>query len=134
MKCAYLFTDGAARGNPGPAGAGFVITDRSGQAAFEGKRYLGAMTNNQAEYSALIDGLRKVLELGYSVVEIRLDSELIVRQIEGEYRVKNEGLRPYYQEVTEILDRFGNFSVRHITREKNKVADRLANRAIDEAL
>ena len=134
MKKGYLFSDGASRGNPGPAGAGFVLIGEDGQVASQGKRYLGMMTNNQAEYLALIDGLSKALELGYDEIEINLDSELLVRQINGEYRVKDKTLKIYYKQVMEILTKFKSVSTRHIPREKNKVADRLANEALDLVL
>lgn len=134
MKKAYLFADGAARGNPGPAGAGVVLAGDDGKVVFEGSRFLGETTNNQAEYSALGNGLVKALELGYSRIDISLDSELVVRQIKGEYKVKNEGLKPHFEKVKQLLDKFASFSIRHIPREKNKAADRLANRAIDEAI
>lgn len=131
---AYLYTDGAARGNPGPAGAGFAVVGGDGQIVFEGKRYLGEMTNNQAEYLALCEGLEKILELNFEEVAISMDSELIVRQVEGSYKVKNHGLKPHYKKVMELLDKFSSFSIKHIPREKNKAADRLANEAIDEVL
>lgn len=134
MKKGYLFSDGASRGNPGPAGGGFVLIGEDGQVASQGKRYLGMMTNNQAEYLALIDGLSKALELGYDEIEINLDSELLVRQINGEYRVKDKTLKIYYKQVMEILTKFKSVSTRHIPREKNKVADRLANEALDLVL
>lgn len=133
MKTGYLYSDGAARGNPGPAGAGFVIAGSDGLVVFEGHRYLGETTNNQAEYSALYDGLIKAIQLEFDKLDISLDSELIVKQIKGEYRVKNEGLKPHYLKVLGLLKKFGSYSIRHIPREQNKVADKLANRAIDEA-
>ena len=133
MKNGYLFTDGAARGNPGPAGLGYVLTDSEGKIVFEGYRYLGTKTNNQAEYLALIDGLKKALELSYEELNINLDSELAVKQVKGEYRVKNEGIKPLYKEVKALLDEFQGYNMKHIVRGKNKAADKLANRAIDEA-
>lgn len=134
MKKAYLFTDGAARGNPGPAGCGFVLADSDGHVVFEGHKYIGDATNNQAEYTALLEGLKKALELEFSEVDISLDSELVVRQILGEYKVKNEGLKLHFREATELLRKFGSYNIKHIPRERNKAADRLANRAIDEAI
>lgn len=134
MKKAYLYTDGAARGNPGPAGIGFVLADGDGRVVFEGKRYLGETTNNQAEYTALISGLKKALEMSFTEVDINLDSELVVKQIKGEYKVKNGGLKPFYEDVKKILKEFGGYDIRYIPRERNKAADRLANRAIDEAI
>ena len=134
MKNGYLFTDGAARGNPGPAGAGFVISDGNGHVVFEGSEYLGETTNNQAEYRALTHGLAKALELDFSNIDISMDSELIVKQVKGEYKVKNQGLKPLYKEVKELLNKFVEFNIKHIRRENNKEADRLANRAVDEAI
>lgn len=134
MKSGSLFTDGAARGNPGPAGLGFVLFDGEGEVVFEGFRYLGKKTNNQAEYHALIDGLKKALELQFKELNINLDSELAVKQVKGEYRVKNEGIKPLYQEVMALLAKFENYNIMHIVREKNKTADKLANRAIDNAV
>lgn len=133
MKTAYLYADGAARGNPGPAGAGYLLKDDEGNVAFEGCRYLGEKTNNQAEYLALTEGLVKAIEMGVGELLISLDSELIVKQIKGEYRVKNDGIKPLFKRVKELLEKFGSYSIKHIPREKNKDADRLANKAIDEA-
>lgn len=134
MKKCYLYSDGAARGNPGPAGAGFAVLDSEGSLIFEGKRYLGETTNNQAEYIALLSGLEKIFELKFDNVDISLDSELVVKQIKGEYRVKNEALRPHHKKILELLKKFSSYNIKHVPREKNKVADRLANEAIDEAI
>lgn len=134
MKHATLFTDGASRGNPGHAGAGFVLTGPDGDVIFEGKDYLGELTNNQAEYIALQKGIEKAVECGIEKIDIKMDSELIVRQIKGEYRVKNEGLKPFYLKVLKLLDKFEKYSIGHVPREMNKIADNLANRAIDEAI
>ena len=131
MKNAYLFSDGAARGNPGPAGAGYILTDDNETTLFEGCRYLGKTTNNQAEYMALTDGLAKAVELGVTKIDINLDSELVVKQVKGEYRVKNEGIKPHYKNAMNLLDKFESYTIRHVPREKNKVADKLANKAID---
>lgn len=127
-----LFTDGAARGNPGPAGAGAVLCDAKGGVREELCEYLGETTNNIAEYRALLLGLKKAVALGSTEIEILADSELMVRQLNGEYRVKNEGLRPLFQEAVRLLKRFKKYSIKHIDREQNYEADRLANRAIDE--
>lgn len=130
-----MYTDGGARGNPGPAGAGVVIYDGEKKVA-ELKKYLGDhQTNNWAEYEALILGLQEVKKrgLGKQGIEIRMDSELIVKQMSGEYQVKEETLWPRYMKVHNLL--VANFSdVRfvHIPREKNKEADKLVNEAIDE--
>ena len=127
-----LFTDGAARGNPGPAGAGAVLCDAEGEVVEELCEYLGETTNNVAEYRALLLGLNKAIALGAAEIEILADSELMVRQLQGRYRVKNEGLRPLFQEAIRLLKEFRKYSIRHIDREANSAADRMANRAIDE--
>ncbi|HZV51796.1 MAG TPA: ribonuclease HI family protein [Candidatus Dormibacteraeota bacterium] len=127
-----LFTDGAARGNPGPAGAGLVIEDASGRRLWGGCRYLGVATNNQAEYRALIAGLRKVAEWAPRRLEVYLDSELVVRQLDGRYRVKSADLRPLHVQATALLRAFPEVTVTHVPRERNRGADALANRAIDE--
>lgn len=133
MTAAYkLYTDGAARGNPGPAGAGAVLCDIKGRTVEELFEYLGETTNNIAEYRALLLGLKKAIALGAREIEILADSELMVRQLQGKYRVKNEGLKPLFQEAIQLLKEFGKYSINHIDREENREADRLANRAIDE--
>jgi len=134
MKTITIFTDGAARGNPGPAGAGFVLFSDGGDVLFEGANYLGETTNNQAEYRALLGGLEKAVELGASIVHVKMDSELIVKQLKGQYRVKNEGLKPLYQKARNLIGKFERFQVEHVRRENNKDADRLANQAIDDVL
>lgn len=129
-----IHTDGAARGNPGPAGIGALIRREDGQVLAEISRFLGHATNNVAEYTALIIALEKAAALGATEVEVFTDSELMVKQIHGEYRVKNEGLKPLYQKVQELAAGFRSFDITHVAREKNKEADRLANRGIDEGL
>lgn len=127
-----IHSDGAARGNPGPSGAGAVLTDSEGKVVGEVCRYLGDdMTNNQAEYNALILALREAEKTGATRLSIYADSELMVKQILGEYKVKNEGIRPLHSEVMLLLRKFGKYSISHIPREKNKRADKLANLAID---
>jgi ribonuclease HI len=128
----FLYTDGACRGNPGESGAGVVVLDKEGNVIRELTKYLGKNTNNTAEYRALILGLREVLELGGTMVHIFSDSELMVRQLTKAYSVRNERLMVLYNEVNELLGRFAGYDIRHISREKNRHADRLANRAIDE--
>ena len=126
-----LYTDGAARGNPGPGGAGVCLTDENNVVVAVGSRYLGEVTNNVAEYKALILGLK--LAKRYQVVELQIlsDSELMVRQIQGKYRVKNEQLKKIYNQVMKLLKDF-KYQISHIGREKNKVADKLANEALDQ--
>ena len=128
-----LMVDGASRGNPGQAGCGAVIYDENGSVIEELFRYLGSTTNNVAEYQGLLMGLKAALERGARSLQIQSDSELLVRQLNGVYRVKNAALQSLYKEAVELLGRFEAFGVTHVRREFNKVADRLANRAIDEA-
>ncbi len=130
----FLSTDGGARGNPGPAALGFVLTDSSGRVVHEAGRYLGETTNNVAEYSALIDGLQTALKLGASSVIVKMDSELIVKQMSGEYKIKQPHLQELAKEVRELLGRLEHYEIKHVLREHNKAADRQVNLAIDEAL
>ncbi|HEY8552663.1 MAG TPA: tRNA (adenine(22)-N(1))-methyltransferase TrmK, partial [Thermaerobacter sp.] len=127
-----LHTDGAARGNPGPAGIGVVLIDPDGQVAERVARYIGTATNNVAEYRALIAGLERALAYGARRLEVYSDSELMVRQLNGEYRVKHEGLKPLYRQVRELVERFDAVRFIHVPRERNRDADRLANQGIDE--
>ena len=126
-----LFTDGASRGNPGQAGAGIAIFDEEGNELVGTGQYLGQCTNNEAEYRALLFGLAKCGEFGRGRLKVHLDSELIVKQIRGEYRVKHPNLKPLFQEAMQKLSDFASFSVTHVRREKNSRADELANLAID---
>lgn len=132
-KALFLFIDGAARGNPGPAGIGVVVRDKTGRVVKEFNKYLGEATNNVAEYSALIFGLQEVMIQRADEVVINLDSELIVRQLRGEYRVKTESLKPLFDQALHLLGGFKRFEIKHIKREENKAADRLANKAINLA-
>jgi len=131
MTEVIIHSDGAARGNPGPAGAGAVLTTPDGKVVAEVCQYLGEATNNQAEYRALVLALEEAKKLGIVRVSIFADSELVVRQIKGEYRVKNLGLKPLFQEAFQLLRKFGGYTIEYIPREKNKRADQLANLAID---
>jgi len=126
-----LYTDGCCRGNPGPAGIGVVIKDPRKKILKELSEYIGEATNNIAEYSALIRGLEEAGEIGAEEVTVFMDSELVVRQINGEYRVKDEGMRGLFRRALEVLKAFKSFEIKHIDRSKNKEADSLANRAID---
>lgn len=132
MKVLRLFTDGAARGNPGPAGLGLVLEDDQGMRLWGGHRYLGSATNNQAEYQALIEGLQQAGRWQPDRLEVYLDSQLVVEQLAGRYRVKNSDLRPLHSQAVALLRSFPEVVVSHIPREKNRGADALANRAIDE--
>ena len=128
-----LYVDGASRGNPGEAGAGFYLVDEEGNEILRGMRFLGSMTNNAAEYQALILGLRETLGIGETSIEIYTDSELVAKQIKGIYTVKNKRLRRLYREAVKLLDKFHRSEVISIRREDNREADRLANEAIDGA-
>ena len=123
--------DGGSRGNPGPAGYGVRIEQADGTVV-ELKEYLGTSTNNVAEYSGLLAALRWAADHGASPLLIRSDSELLVKQMRGEYRVKNPGLQPLYEEARSLMRRIGHVTVEHVRREFNKDADRLANEAMDE--
>ena len=127
-----LYTDGAARGNPGPAGAGAYLCDEQAEMLAEVAVYLGETTNNVAEYQALLHGLRKALDLGADEIAIAADCQLMVRQILGQYRVKHPGLIPLYREALGLLKKFRKYSIKHIDREENYEADRLANQAVDQ--
>ncbi|MFA5839848.1 MAG: ribonuclease HI family protein [Candidatus Margulisiibacteriota bacterium] len=131
MTTAQIFTDGAARGNPGSAGIGIVIRNNE-RVLLEVFDYIGTATNNVAEYSALLRGLEEALDMEIDHVEVFADSELVVKQVKGEYRVKNEGLLPLYQQLMPLIKKFKHFSISHIPREQNVDADKLANKGIDE--
>lgn len=126
-----LHADGAARGNPGPAGSGALLVDEHGAVVFELRRSLGTATNNRAEYEALVMGLEEARRRGVRDLVVRLDSELLVRQVRGEYRVRNAALRPLAQRAVRLLSEFDRARVEHVPRERNAEADRLANEAID---
>ena len=128
---AIVYTDGGSRGNPGPAGIGVVVV-KDGKTVLEVSEGLGVTTNNIAEYTALVTALEKCLELGFRQIEVRMDSELIVRQMTGQYRVKHEGLIPLFQKAKGLSNRFATFAIVHVRRELNKEADRLANQAMDQ--
>ena len=130
-KSMLIWIDGAARGNPGPAAIGVVIRDEPGATLARLSRYIGKTTNNQAEYRALIAALEKAVQLGARKVSVYSDSELVVRQITGRYRVKNAELKPLFQKVTQLQSRLESFSISHIPRCQNAAADRLANEALD---
>ncbi len=127
-----LHVDGASRGNPGEAGFGVHVTGEDGREVASLYGYLGKATNNVAEYQALVHGLRFALARGASSVEVYSDSELLVRQIDGQYRVKNPGLQPLHREAKGLLACFERARVVHVPRERNREADALANRAVDE--
>ena len=126
-----ICTDGAARGNPGPAAIGVTIKDEKGNLLASISRRIGITTNNQAEYMAIITALEKVVSLGAKRVDVRADSELIVKQINGRYRVKNIALRSLYQKVVQLIGSLEDFTISYIPRRQNSEADKLANRALD---
>lgn len=128
-----LYTDGASRGNPGPAGAGVHITDARGETLAERYEYLGECTNNVAEYRALLMGIEEVAKFTPRRTRICLDSELVVKQLNGDYRVRNRGLMPFYRQAREMLAGLGSYELLHVPREKNRRADRLANLALDQS-
>ena len=127
-----IFSDGGARGNPGPAGIGAVIYNEDNKILAQISEYLGVTTNNQAEYRALIAALKKAKELGVEKVECYLDSELVVKQLNHEYKVKNKDLAPLFLEIHNLVVSFKSINFFHIRREYNKEADRLANDAMDK--
>jgi len=129
-----LMVDGAARGNPGEAGCGAAICDETGAVVKELSRYIGHATNNVAEYEALLMGLEALVRMGGKKVRVQSDSQLLVRQLNGEYRVKDEKLKVLYQRAVNLLRRFDGYRILHVPRELNKLADRLANRGIDDAV
>jgi ribonuclease HI len=126
-----VHTDGAARGNPGPAAIGVVIEDESGRTVYESSRTLGVHTNNEAEYLALIAALGQLREMRAKAADFRLDSELVVRQLRGEYKVKEPRLRSLHAQVTMLLNAVPDHSFRHVPRAQNARADALANEALD---
>jgi ribonuclease HI len=126
-----VYADGASRGNPGPASIGASVQDETGIELATVSQRLGIGTNNQAEYRAAIEGVRKARTLGATALELRMDSELVVRQIIGRYRVKNAALIPLYQALVQELESTGPYTIGHVPRERNKRADALANAALD---
>lgn len=132
---ALLNTDGGSRGNPGLSGIGFTLAVDDGRGLeiiCEAGAYIGTATNNQAEYQALIWGLRNAIDLKVRVLDIYADSELVIKQLKGEYKIKNEAIKPLYTQALALLSRFESHSLNHIARENNAAADALANQAMDE--
>jgi ribonuclease HI len=130
---AVLWSDGAARGNPGPAGIGIMLKTKQGQVLVAEGRFVGHTTNNVAEYKALLLGLERALERGVRRLEVFADSELLIKQLRGQYRVKNAGLKPLFNQAKALIQRFDSVRLEHVRRELNVEADRLANAGIDEA-
>lgn len=131
MSKLIIYTDGGARGNPGPAGIGVIIYNEAQRAVAEVSRFLGIATNNQAEYRAVIAALEKAKELTATELSFYLDSELVVKQLNHEYKVKNKDLAPLFLTVHNLALDFKKITYTHIPRERNEVADKLANEAMD---
>lgn len=133
-----MYSDGGARGNPGPAGAAAVImtseNEQEGSVIKEVSNYVGETTNNQAEYYGLIIGLQAALDMGVTEIDVRMDSELIVRQILGQYRVKQPDLAKRFLEAKQLCNQFSRICFSHVPRAKNAHADRLVNEVIDAYL
>ena len=127
------WADGASRGNPGPASWGMAVADAGGVELAADGRTIGRATNNVAEYRGAIAAVEAALELGAAELELRLDSELIVRQLQGRYRVKNAQLKPLYEQLQDLIGRLDRFQAVHVPRERNRRADALANEALDAA-
>ena len=128
-----LSTDGGARGNPGPAAYGYVLESEDGHVLDARGEAIGVATNNVAEYRGLIAGLEKALELGVTELEVVSDSELVVKQMEGEYKVKNEALRELNDRATDLAERLDKVAYTAVRRAHNELADRLVNEALDSA-
>jgi ribonuclease HI len=127
-----LHCDGASRGNPGPAGAGMVLHDPQGRLQVRKGRYLGATTNNVAEYQALLLGLEEARKLSVKRLQVLADSELMVKQLTGRYPVKSPHLLPLWRQALQALEQFEAYAIMHVPREKNRLADEVANQAIDQ--
>ncbi len=129
---ATLFADGGSRGNPGPAASGAVLYAEDGSTLAEVGEFLGVATNNVAEWKALLIGLRRARELGVDTIAVRMDSELVVRQVTGVYRVKHEALIPIAGKVKTLLREFRSSDIRHVPRNQNAAADAVVNQVLDE--
>ncbi len=130
---AILYSDGAARGNPGPAGAGAVLLDENGHVIAELTKFLGVATNNVAEYTAFIIGLEEAKRLGVDDLDARMDSLLVVEQMRGRWKIKHPNMKPLALRAGELFASFPKRTIAHVPREANTIADALSNRAIDEA-
>ncbi len=129
---ATLFADGGSRGNPGPAASGAVLVDAAGEVIDEAGRFLGTATNNVAEWTALLIGLEKAIERGTKRLAVRMDSELVVKQIRGEYRVKHAHLQPLHRRALTLMRQFEHIDIKHIPRKQNALADGLVNHVLDQ--
>ena len=128
---AKLFTDGGARGNPGPAAYGYVVESEDGHVLAAHGETIGRATNNVAEYSGLVAGMEKAAELGVRDLEVISDSELLVKQMRGDYRVKNDALRELWEQASDLEGRFGKVRYTAVRRAHNELADKLVNEALD---
>lgn len=129
-----IYLDGGARGNPGPAGTGYLIFDEEDHLLAKEGRYIGFATNNVAEYTALVEALDRAREFGAQEIAIRSDSELVVRQLNRSYKVRDKKLKPLHERVRILLYPYSKVEIQHVPREENREADELVNQAIDEAL
>ncbi|MDD2916377.1 MAG: ribonuclease HI family protein [Candidatus Gracilibacteria bacterium] len=130
-----IYTDGGARNNPGPAGIGVFIADENGKPLERRHKYLGIATNNQAEYQGALHGIRRGIELGAREIELRMDSNLVIEQLSGNFKIKNPELKMIFEEIRELLQNWGGkITFTHVRREFNKEADRLSNVAMDEGM
>jgi len=128
---ATLYADGGSRGNPGPAASGAVLYDEQGKVLEEIGTFLGVATNNVAEWTALLEGLKAALERGVDDITVRMDSELVVKQLAGTYRVKHPGLIPLHAQAKSLLRRFASYDVKHVPRSANAAADAVVNAVLD---
>ncbi len=133
IKKLELFIDGASRGNPGPSGIGVVIKDENKKTVKEFYKYIGQTTNNIAEYNALVYGLQEAVMLGAKSLILNMDSELVAQQLKGEFRVRDANIKALFDQAIHLINGLEKFEVIHINREKNKEADKLANKAINLA-
>ncbi len=133
MEEAKLYTDGGSRGNPGQAAYAYVICNMDGSVVEKSGKYMGITTNNQAEYQGLVAGLTRADELGVKSLQVYMDSELIIRQLNGQYKIKNALLLPFYSKSKELSGAFTSISFTHVPRALNQEADREVNRLLDEA-
>ena len=127
-----MYSDGGARGNPGRAATGIIIKDQTGKTLYRLSKYLGIATNNQAEYAALIQGLKFLTQKGIKIVACYLDSELVVRQLNGLYRIKDQKIKEKYRQLSLLISKFKKVTFKHIYRENNVEADKLVNQTLDK--
>lgn len=131
LRRAKLYGDGGSRGNPGPSASGYVLMTVDDEIVVEKGIFLGITTNNQAEYKSLIYGLETALKMGVEDLSVFMDSELVIRQVKGQYKVKNHDLKPLHQEVINLAGQFSKITFTHVLREFNKLADAQVNKALD---